>query len=235
MAQAAVGDTLFFSIDVDVPDVLRGHTELWKSDGTAAGTVMVKTWASRTFCASPHPTVVGSVASSGRPQEAGHSLHAVGDTLFFAADDGTHGRELWKSDGTEAGTVMVKDINPSLVAGETSEQGRVRDGLYKPPRYPTCEKTDLVAVGDTAYFWATDGMHGLELWKSDGSEAGTVMVKDIVEGRVTDTFTKSWGGSEYTWDRSFIGSAFGAGTEDSYLVHRGVGAHQMMAVENTLY
>ena len=36
----------------------------------------------------------------------------VGDTLFFAANDGVHGTELWKSDGTEAGTVLVKDINP---------------------------------------------------------------------------------------------------------------------------
>ena len=36
----------------------------------------------------------------------------VNGTLFFAADDGGHGRELWKSDGTAAGTVLVKDINP---------------------------------------------------------------------------------------------------------------------------
>ena len=40
------------------------------------------------------------------------SLTGVGGTLFFTADDGTHGRELWKSDGTEAGTVLVKDIDP---------------------------------------------------------------------------------------------------------------------------
>ena len=32
--------------------------------------------------------------------------------LFFAAEDNEHGKELWKSDGTEAGTVMVKDIYP---------------------------------------------------------------------------------------------------------------------------
>ena len=40
------------------------------------------------------------------------SLTGVGGTLFFTADDGIHGRELWKSDGTRAGTVLVKDIHP---------------------------------------------------------------------------------------------------------------------------
>ncbi|BBH39037.1 hypothetical protein myaer102_15570 [Microcystis viridis NIES-102] len=41
-----------------------------------------------------------------------YDLTAVGNTLFFAASDGVNGRELWKSDGTAAGTVLVKDINP---------------------------------------------------------------------------------------------------------------------------
>src|SRR6187551_3699380 len=40
------------------------------------------------------------------------SLTAVGNTLFFAANDGVHGNELWKSDGTRAGTKMVKNIRP---------------------------------------------------------------------------------------------------------------------------
>jgi len=34
-------------------------------------------------------------------------------TVFFTADDGS-GQELWKSDGTEAGTVRIKDINPGV-------------------------------------------------------------------------------------------------------------------------
>ena len=43
------------------------------------------------------------------------NLTNVNGTLFFTADDGTNGRELWKSDGTAAGTVLVKDISPGSV------------------------------------------------------------------------------------------------------------------------
>ena len=42
------------------------------------------------------------------PQE----LRAVDGTLYFAADDGSNGTELWSSDGTEGGTSMLDDINP---------------------------------------------------------------------------------------------------------------------------
>ncbi len=66
-------------------------------------------------------------------------LTDLNGTLFFAADDGIHGWGLWKSDGTEAGTVMVKDIEPLL---EYS-----------------------AAIDGTLFFSADDGTHGYALWK----------------------------------------------------------------------
>ena len=83
----------------------------------------------------------------------------MGGTLFFTADDGTHGRELWRSDGSRAGTVLVKDIDP--------------DGNGREPY-------SLTGAGGTLFFTADDGTHGQELWKSDGTRAGTVLVKDII-------------------------------------------------------
>ena len=81
--------------------------------------------------------------------------------IYFSADDGTAGRELWKSDGTDSGTVMVKDIN-TTAAGSASL-----------PRWFTIFPDGLM------YFRATDGTNGNELWRTDGTDAGTTMVKDI--------------------------------------------------------
>src|SRR5262249_13602088 len=68
--------------------------QLWRSDGTAAGTQLVK---------DIRPGIAGSAITG---------ITNVGGTLFFSANDGTHGTELWKSDGTALGTSIVKDILP---------------------------------------------------------------------------------------------------------------------------
>src|SRR5439155_1715482 len=88
-------------------------------------------------------------------------LTNVNGTLYFTANEGKHGRELWKSDGTATGTVLVKDINK----GQSSS-------------YPR----DLTNLNGTLFFSANDGTHGGELWKSDGTDTGTVLVKDINPG-----------------------------------------------------
>lgn len=88
-------------------------------------------------------------------------LTAVGSTIFFLQSTPGMGEELWKTDGTGPGTVLVKDIRP----GEASS-----------------DADSLTAINGMLYFRADDGEHGTELWKSDGSPAGTVMVKDVKDG-----------------------------------------------------
>ena len=88
--------------------------------------------------------------------------------FYFVAQDGVHGQELWKSNGTEEGTVMVKDINPS------------GDALFAPSGY--YYKPVMTVFKNKLYFVAYDPDHGAELWCTDGTEAGTQLVKDINPG-----------------------------------------------------
>jgi len=143
---ADVNGVLFFA----ATDGLHGG-ELWKSDGTEAGTVLVK---------DINPGTNGSIGGI-----TTYSPYAeFQGQFFFRANNGVHGKELWKSDGTASGTVLVKDINPGPADGFIS-----RTGL-------------LTKAGNKLFFTASDGVHGAELWVTDGTEQGTHMVKDINPG-----------------------------------------------------
>ncbi len=131
------------------------------------------------------------------------NLVAVGNTVYFAADDGVEGVELWQSDGTDAGTTLVANINPAVggssspsnltVVGNnlffTANNGTSGVELFKTDlttgvtslvkniRALTASSnpTNLVNFNGTLFFRANDGT-GLALWKSDGTDAGTVKV-----------------------------------------------------------
>ena len=62
---------------------------------------------------------------------------AVGNTLYFQATDGTNGTELWKSDGTASGTVMVKDINSGGSSDPMNSRSLATPSIFKPTTEPT--------------------------------------------------------------------------------------------------
>ena len=110
--------------------------------------------------------ISAGVTATGR-----HYFPVVGDSIFFAAHDGIHGEELWKSDGTANGTVMVKDINPGNYT-QPGSSGSWPNSAFGCGPYMT-------AVGDLVYFRAYDETNGIEVWKSDGTADGTVRVTDL--------------------------------------------------------
>ena len=154
-----VDGTLYFTANPGEP---YGR-ELWKSDGTPGGTVLVK------------DIVPGPESADYGTYPAYHNFVAVGDTLFFVVDDVVNealGGELWKSDGTPAGTVMVKDINPG------PEPSMRFSGVL----ITFAPVLNMINFDGTLFFQANDGTTGYELWKSDGTAEGTVMVKDTYPG-----------------------------------------------------
>jgi ELWxxDGT repeat protein len=189
----AVNGSVLFS----ATDPAHGY-ELWKTNGTAAGTVMVQDIAP------------GSVSSS--PS----LVTDMGPFALFVATDGSHGRELWRTDGTIGGATMVKDINPgsadSNAANLTESGGLLFFDAFDPTHGTEVWRSDgtpggtmilkdifggaggsrdpfktgygsnrplFADVGGTTYFGAFTPSSGSELWKTDGTTAGTVLEADI--------------------------------------------------------
>ncbi|MDC0714126.1 HYR domain-containing protein [Stigmatella sp. ncwal1] len=181
-----MGGVLFFQAFDGEQGVDGGHgTELWKSNGQAGGT-----------------EIVLDIAENSDPKE----LTVVADTLFFVAREGEM-YALWKTDGSKAGTQRVKQFTSDPSDFGLTALGNTlffkRDGMgngavkklwksngldggtvevnaaggmeYSNPQY-------LTALGNQLYFQAENPVHGAELWKSDGTEAGTRMVADLLPG-----------------------------------------------------
>jgi ELWxxDGT repeat protein len=185
--EARVGSELYFPNE----EASTGE-ELWKTDGTSSGTVLVKD------------------INSGSADSSPWALTAIGNLVYFRADDGTNGAELWVSDGTYDGTYMIKDINPGsgtsspwrFVAVGTEVFFLANDGTHGNELWKT-DGTDVGTVmvkdirtgtagqnpclscwrvwNDKLYFTPYDGTQS-EMWVSDGTDSGTYMVKDINPG-----------------------------------------------------
>jgi ELWxxDGT repeat protein len=176
--------------------------ELWKTDGTTAGTVPAVDllpgptgtdpepvtaaggklffWAyGGTACCGKHlwasdGTPGGTVQLGTMRQNHGYlavPLTHVGGTVFFGANDDSGGRELWKSNGTPQGTMRVADINPGPADSDPTGPGNSAPF-----------DLGVAVVKDTVFFSAVEPTGGRELWKTDGSAAGTVRVADINPG-----------------------------------------------------
>jgi ELWxxDGT repeat protein len=167
-----VNGTLFF---------LSNHwSTLWRSDGTESGTVPLHTW------------------DPGGGYVPGYFANFKGK-LSLTADDGVHGGELWTSDGTVEGTVLVKDV-AHFTAGSDPDQfvalnGRALFSAWVGPQQ-TIFSTDGTGPGTTrlaagrspglaggwVYFNGFDPARGWELWRTDGTPAGTSFVAELRPG-----------------------------------------------------
>ncbi len=169
-----------------------GNIELWKSDGTASGTMLVKD--------------INTYAGFGSKPDF---FNNIGGAILFMANDSTHGAEIWKTDGTTAGTTLLKDINPGMASSITYAYFRQVNGRYFFTADNGTNGNELwstdgtsanttmikdifpgstgsfatmynsIKVGNKVIFTAADLLSGYELWESDGTATGTKLLKDI--------------------------------------------------------
>ncbi len=132
--------------------------ELWKTNGTAAGTVLVK------------DIYVGTTSSN--PQD----LTYANGSLYFTAASRTAGSELWQSKGDNGSTVQVTEINTT----STSYSG---PNFYNGIAYSVSGTGPVSApAGNILYFSATQPETGFEPYKTNGKAAGTALISDIQPG-----------------------------------------------------
>ena len=180
---ASADSTLFF--------VYKNDHSLWKTDGTVAGTVMLKSFANNPYASNPvnltiengilyfsvnegtlnnlwksDGTPAGTVKVTKNVTEPGNFIISNGELFFtaksYAGAFGDIGVELFKTDGTEKGTMLVKDIRPGVSNTILLRSISIDNLLY--------------------FFIAGENNSGVELWKSNGSTTGTQLIASVGNG-----------------------------------------------------
>lgn len=163
--RAVVNNTLIF-----VGDTQNEGTELWVTDGTEAGTVLLK------------DIYIGDKDSD--PED--FFVTQDKSKLFFTAKTENEGRELWVTDGTASGTKLVKDIHTGTSGDDINSITEMNGNVYFEANGKlwktdgTSENTIEIANGDERYLIVLNNElyfhEGKNMYKTDGTEAGTSQV-----------------------------------------------------------
>ncbi|WP_300686126.1 T9SS type A sorting domain-containing protein [Chryseobacterium sp.] len=194
----------------------NSNNQLWVTDGTTSGTSKVKDlnfeYAIETTAVAGnniffyhhnelwvYNTVADSLQLLKTFQYSGNvKMHSMNGIMYIAANDGVHGKEIWKSDGTLTGTTLLKDIVPNA---NGSIDGDFAALIFK----------------NKLYFIANLGTAGYELYSTDGTEAGTVSVKPIgyirLEGAAADDYFVFTGFDTVNGLEPWISDGTAAGTK----------------------
>lgn len=171
-------------------------------------------------------TVSGTVMlkdiNQGSESGSPHKFTVFNDKLYFIADDGTQGRELWVTDGTTSGTELFKDINSG--SGDA---------------FPTTNSPELsyyfTEYNGRLYFPADGGTNGIQLWESDGTPEGTVVVEPDVAGNSNPL--EAWPNPNIVYDNSFyfVADFDGNGRKLWKLTTQNLSVEEHIEGEFTLY
>lgn len=178
--------------------------ELWVSDGTDAGTLLLADIAAGVLDSAPLPLAIwrGELYFSAADPQTGRELYATdgtpagtrlvrdidpgplgsfpsrgvvnGDQLYFSATTSADGRELWSTDGTSAGTVQVIDLLPGSGSG--------------------IPVFSAASFGGELYFFGQGAPAQGEVWRTDGTAAGTSLFADLSGAASSGPFHFTAGG-----------------------------------------